>query len=169
MSFIQHLWAKERSSNRSSFINSFIIVSPAAYQISFLFFLLWVDHWWSLECVRRFSCVSIEIGRVKFLPCPCDTRPLPVVQRHPTVGAHNFPLHPITSPGSQTERILSRSGNGISTGCKENFRFLSSLRSPEATFQAAGIVVTAGAGWQQPSHWPMTSKTHQKLSARSRR
>lgn len=64
----------------------------------------------------------------------------------PSLCAHNLPLHLLTSSGRQTGRTISRSGNGIFTGIEEKLPVLSSLRSPEATFQAAGIVVTAGAG-----------------------
>ncbi len=87
-------------------------------------------------------------------PVP-HTRPLPKIQRRPTVCAHNFPLHLIISSGPQTGRTISRSGNGIFTGLKEKLRVLSNLRSPEATFQTAGIVVTAGAGRRRVTgQWP---------------
>ena len=89
-----------------------------------------------------FSCVSIEVITVKLLPRPVHTAPPQTSVA--SQSAHTTFLS-ISSP-PQTRRIISRSGNGIFTGFKEKLRVLSNLRSTEATFQTAGIVVTAGAG-----------------------
>lgn len=88
---------------------------------------------------------SISHPHETFPPTSYSKQLLPT---SPAISTNSsFPLPLITSLGRLTERTrISRSGNGIFTGFKEKLPVLSGLRSAEASFQTAGIVVAAGAG-----------------------